>query len=92
MSFDFIDKKFGQLKPQKTVARTWGCDDCCKHIDGADVTFQERHDERSGGCGCIVDPWCPDCDNGGWVQVHSPRPPMFGECPTCLNPHDRPSP
>jgi hypothetical protein len=35
---------------------------------------------------------CRVCDGGGWVQVHSNRPPAFDVCPLCFNPDDLPSP
>lgn len=94
MSFDFIDQKFGQKSASKrapTESTLWWCDDCNEHISDCLVS-EGRHDEMSGGCGCFVEPWCRECDNGGWVQVHSERPPMFGECPKCYNPNDHGSP
>lgn len=33
----------------------WYCPECNKLIDGQDVTFEETHDVRSGGCGCKVE-------------------------------------
>lgn len=44
-----------------SVANGWWCETCEKWIDPVDVTFQERHDERSGGCGESVD-WLPKYD------------------------------
>ena len=38
------------------------------------------------GCGCST------CEGGGWVQVFSPNPPAFEECPDCYNPNKLPSP
>ena len=35
---------------------------------------------------------CPECEGGGWVQVHSERPPAFGKCLVCLNVNGHPSP
>jgi hypothetical protein len=37
-------------------------------------------------------PVCRACEGGGWVQVHSNRPPAFDVCPLCYNPDDLPSP
>lgn len=93
MSFDFIDKKFAQReKPAPRVPETlWWCDNCSEHIGDCSVV-DDRHREGSGGCGCFVEPWCRECDNGGWVQVHSERPPAFGECPKCYNPNSRDQP
>ena len=94
--FAFIAARIRELRDgppdQASSSSVWWCEDCGKHIDGAEVTNQERHDERSGGCGCFVEPWCQKCDNGGWVQVYSQRPPCFDTCPGCFNPHDRDSP
>jgi hypothetical protein len=70
----------------------WWCGDCQRDVDGRDVTYQERHDERAGGCGCIVYPSCGRCENGGWVQVYSPCPPAFEQCPACFNPFGTKSP
>ncbi len=35
---------------------------------------------------------CAACEGGGWVQVSSPSPPAFAECPDCCNPEGHPSP
>lgn len=29
---------------------------------------------------------CQQCEGGGWIQVHSERPPAFDICPMCHNP------
>jgi len=34
----------------------WYCPHCKRYIDGREVTFQEEHDIRSGGCGYLVRP------------------------------------
>lgn len=36
--------------------------------------------------------YCHKCENGGWVQVYSQRPPAFDVCPDCLNPTGNESP
>lgn len=71
----------------------WWCPDCQKEVDGRDVTYQEMHDERAGGCGCKVYPACSECDNGGWIMAsYQPAPPNFDICPKCFNPSENPSP
>lgn len=35
---------------------------------------------------------CRVCEGGGWVQVYSPKPPAFEECPSCFNVLRLPSP
>ena len=32
----------------------WYCPNCDCEVDGIDVTFEEMHDERAGGCGYRV--------------------------------------
>lgn len=92
MSFDFIDRKFVQ-KPkcepvQPDASALWWCDICGDHVYSTHVTHEDRH----AVCDGEVDPYCPDCENGGWIQVHSPCPPAFGECQKCYNPRGYPSP
>lgn len=72
----------------------WWCEDCGIEVDGHHVTFQERHDEGSGGCGCIVHPACYACENTGWVlsDYQASHPPNFDVCPDCDNPFNRDSP
>lgn len=100
MSFDFIDRKHGQPKPVSTPEAPkpgmWWCDDCEEEIAWDEVTFQERHDERVGGCGCIVYPSCATCKNTGWVYdpnywIKVPGG-VYTECETCDNPNRRMSP
>lgn len=43
-------------------------------------------------CGYPTSDWCSPCNGGGWVEVYTPSPPCFGECPDCLNPHGNTSP
>jgi hypothetical protein len=90
MSFEFIDQKFGRspVVTSQKPKRDWFCDNCNDVVEARDVTFQETH----ATCGCPVEPSCSDCENGGWVQVYSQNPPMFGKCQSCFNPFDRPSP
>ncbi len=38
----------------------WWCPTCKKNIDGEEVTYEETHDERCGGCGQKVVPEEPD--------------------------------
>jgi hypothetical protein len=93
MSFDFISKKFGHTVPAAAPKTPWWCDDCQEEIEGSQVTFQERHDERYGGCGCVVHPSCDRCENGGWVfSSYQEHPPNLEECPKCHNPFNRPNP
>jgi hypothetical protein len=94
MSFDFIARKSGQKKPADIPTTPWWCDDCQKEIDGRDVTYQERHDERAGGCGCNVYPSCEDCENDGWVlsSYQASHPPNFDECERCGNPNRKEHP
>lgn len=47
----------------------WWCPECKVFLEWDEVTFQETHDERAGGCGEEVlperpDPESPDCQNG----------------------------
>ena len=35
---------------------------------------------------------CPRCEGGGWVEVYSPFPPAFEECPLCYNQEEYPCP
>ena len=37
-----------ETKPQ------WWCADCGVNLDPRDVTYEETHDERRGGCGLVV--------------------------------------
>lgn len=47
------DKVIAELdKPE--VEKGWWCPECQKYVDGRDVTFEETHDTRSGGCGYRV--------------------------------------
>lgn len=94
MSFDFIDRKFGQKKVAEVSMVPWWCDDCGKEIEGRDVTYQERHDERAGGCGCAVYASCSTCENGGWVfsSYQASHAPNLDECPDCGNPNRIPHP
>lgn len=85
-------RELSEDAPPDMPRTPWWCEDCGVEIDGREVTFNERHDERIGGCGCEVWPSCQECDNGGWVQVYSPHPPRFDECQECYNPSGRPSP
>ena len=39
----------------------WWCDNCKKWVHPKDVTYEETHDERAGGCGCGVLPNVPGC-------------------------------
>ncbi len=53
----------------------WWCADCAEGVDGSDVTFEERHDERVGGCGGRVVPCQPEpdrCEDCGrpWKRGH----------------------
>lgn len=102
MSFDAIARKFLPPSPitlgrpeseQKTTITPWWCDDCQIAVDGRDVTFQERRDERAGGCGCIVYPSCAACENGGWEAYglghHDPH---MRPCQECGNPFGRECP
>jgi hypothetical protein len=96
MTFDFIDRKFAQ-KPkvdrQMASDRLWWCDACAIHLGPPDVIGLEFPEiPRHRSCGCELDDWCRDCDNGGWVQVYSPLPPAFGECEKCYNPRGYSSP
>jgi hypothetical protein len=93
--FASIARRVRELKCEPVVAadkNLWWCPECQTEIDGIAVTYQERHDDRAGGCGQAVYPACSECDNGGWVQVYSPRPPAFEMCHKCFNPSDNPSP
>jgi hypothetical protein len=95
MSFYFIDRKFGQKKATDALKTPWWCDDCQKEIDGRDVTFQERHDERAGGCGCTVYLACDTCSNTGWCDQWLGGHALIDqwcECPDCHNPFNRTSP
>ena len=94
MTFDHISRKFGAPPAPKPADKPtlWWCEDCGEHVTGDSVTFTGLHDERYGGCGCRVEPYCAKCENGGWMQVYSPNPPCFNVCDECFNPFDRPSP
>ena len=35
----------------ESVEPLWWCNHCKKYINGADVTYLEEHDQRTGGCG-----------------------------------------
>lgn len=35
---------------------------------------------------------CGRCEDGGYIMVHSGRPPCFQTCPDCGNPNNHPSP
>lgn len=72
--------------------KSWWCDHCQAEIPGAVVTPEGTHNEHMEGCGQVVHPSCSACENGGWVDVHSPRPPSFGVCQSCFNPFGHPSP
>ncbi len=51
-------------------------------------------DPTSGAFGKIeiTEPECEACEDVGWVQAYSPRPPAFDVCPKCFNPNGRHSP
>lgn len=94
MTFDFIDRKFTQ-KPkcelvQPDTSALWWCDHCNDHVYSVHVTFQERHDV----CGHEVDPYCHDCENGGWVMssYQASGAPNLEECSKCYNPNGYQSP
>lgn len=37
------------------MSATWWCSRCDREVEPFEVTFDERHDRRRGGCGCQVD-------------------------------------
>jgi hypothetical protein len=80
-----------EVQPSTSDPLGWYCPNCQDLLSDADI-YLEFHDRRTGGCGHTVYPRCDRCDNGGWVQVYSPRPPAFGVCPDCGNLSDNPSP
>jgi len=41
-----------RLYPRRSQG--WWCETCKTHVSGRDVTEDERHDTRSGGCGSTV--------------------------------------
>lgn len=50
------------------VEGSWWCEACQQVLDWDEVTFQERHDPRAGGCGKPVEPQafgpCYQCRDG----------------------------
>lgn len=54
-------------------ALPWWCEDCQHGVPGEHVTFQERHDERAGGCGCHVVPWEDRAIEGWHPAETAPR-------------------
>lgn len=94
MTFDFIDRKFAPMPAAPEAPKTpWWCDDCQKEIDGCEVTYEERHDERYGGCGCNVYSSCARCGNGGWEAYGLGHHDLhMRECPGCGNPNKVPCP
>lgn len=74
-----------------TVSDIFFCDNC------NDIRSEQKcffYEERLYciRCGQETEERCSECDNSGWVQVHSERPPAFGECPKCYNQYDKLSP
>lgn len=49
-----LDMIFWREMP-KAPRTGWYCPTCEKHVSGEDVTFEETHDERRGGCGGRVE-------------------------------------
>jgi len=47
---DSIDVLFW-MEPPKPPRRTWYCPTCEKEVPAEEVTFEDTHDERHGGCG-----------------------------------------
>jgi hypothetical protein len=95
--FAFISARLREVTADplsQTHSGMWWCDDCCKEIEGAEVTFQERHDERCGGCGCDVHLACGTCSNKGWCDETLGGYPLspWCECPDCHNPFGYKSP
>ena len=35
-------------------SQCWWCETCQTHVSGRDVTYDETHDQRAGGCGAKV--------------------------------------
>lgn len=81
----------GDPEPVKTP---WWCDNCQIEVEGRDVTFQECHDERAGGCGGFVRLSCPTCNNVGWIaqRLGGYSFSSWSECPDCHNPIGIPAP
>jgi len=51
---DSIDVLFW-MEPPKPPRRTWYCPTCEKEVPAEEVTLEETHDERHGGCGGHVE-------------------------------------
>lgn len=51
---DSLDVLFWREIP-KAPRRTWYCPTCEKEVPAGEVTFEETHDERHGGCGGRVE-------------------------------------
>jgi hypothetical protein len=60
-----IRKLFKKIKKQNNVFQSdllanhliknkWWCSNCKEWVNPRDVTYEERHDVRSGGCGHVV--------------------------------------
>ena len=53
-----LDREVAEKVMQAPTGKWW-CPICESWVDGKDVTYDERHDERTGGCGRAVDE-CPN--------------------------------
>lgn len=44
-----------EVRPPATADKPWWCPTCHEWIAGSEVTFEETHDARLGGCGNPVE-------------------------------------
>lgn len=51
---DAIRGENGAVLCEQCRESMWWCDNCGVHVDGRNVTYEETHDSRAGGCGLPV--------------------------------------
>lgn len=52
---DTISGESGEAYCEQCADAMWYCDDCGVFVEPDNVTFEESHDTRLGGCGNVVE-------------------------------------